>query len=64
MAKKVPVVVMVDPELGLEIKPFAAELSKAQKHNLTEGEVDADDPTFSATYTYKDGKHDGDATVD
>jgi hypothetical protein len=63
MAKKVPVVVMVDPELGLEIKPFAAELSKAQKINPAEGD-DVADNTFTATYTYKDGKHDGDATID
>jgi len=29
--KKVPVVIMVDPEVGAQIKPFAAELATAPK---------------------------------
>ena len=62
MAKKVPVVVMVDPEVGLEIKPFAAEMSNVQKLNVSGGEEVTE--TFSATYTYNNGQHDGDATVD
>nr|WP_181718616.1 hypothetical protein [Pedobacter sp.] len=61
MAKKVPVLVMVDPEVGAEIKPFASELAKAPKVSI--GEETLDD-TFSATYTYKDGNHDADATYD
>ena len=61
MAKKVPVLVMVDPEAGTEIKPFASELAKAPKIKI--GDETLDD-TFTATYTYSGGKHDADGTYD
>jgi len=61
MAKKVPVLVHVDPKKGTTIKPFAAEIATAVKqakgtmHPMLTG---------SATVTYNNGAVDGDATVD
>ncbi len=63
MAEKVPVVVMVDPEKGVEIKPFAAELAKAPKVTPA-GAEGVLDTTITATATYNNGNFDGDATVD
>jgi len=62
MAEKIPVVIMVDPEKGAEIKPFAAELAKKPKQSLLE--TDALTTTGSITGTYQNGSLDGDGTID
>jgi hypothetical protein len=59
MAKKVPVVVEVDPEVGVEIKPFASSIAKASKVEGLHPEM-----TVTATVTYNNGSVDGDATID
>lgn len=63
MGKKVPVVVMVDPETGVEIKPFAAELAKAPKVTPPGAKVSLD-TTGTVTATYNNGNWDGDGTID
>lgn len=61
MADKVPVLVYVDPEQEVTIRPFAAELSKQAKMTP---EIAGGISTGSATVTYNGGNVDGDATID
>ncbi len=59
MAKKIHVLVKVDPKTGTTIKPFAAKLAKPSKAG-----TDKEGITGSATVTYNNGSVDGDGTID
>ncbi len=63
MGEKVPVVVMVDPEVETIIKPFAGQIAKSISFD-EKSTAQPSNVTGSGTVTYSDGKWDGDGTID
>lgn len=59
MADKVPVIVMVDPEEGATIQPFASSI--AEFVNNTNADIKG---TGTVTGTYQNGQWDADGTID